>query len=85
MQIDVSKPESWAQLEAICVGLGRISYSEFSAVIAKTINCGDDYVAGAWPQFDGNRLGDGLTRGPIEQGYALINLAYDLYYGDKKS
>jgi hypothetical protein len=77
--ICTERPLVWSTIEFVHHGLALIDYPQFKAVIRATINCGDDYAAAAWAQFHGDRLNYAMSRHPVEQGYALINLAYRLH------
>jgi hypothetical protein len=80
-RIDTSEPGFWDDLKAIYRGLGMIDYPQFKAIINATINCGSDYAAAAWAQFYGDRLNYVMSRSPEKQGYALLNLAIQLWKG----
>lgn len=78
MIVDDSRPITWGTFVAVQRGLARISYEQFKTIIAATISCGDDYAAAAWSEFHGDRINYCMSRHPEEQGYALVNLAYQL-------
>ena len=69
---------TWGTFKAVRRGLGLIDYYQFKRIVCYVIGCGDDYVAASWSEFDRNRLDYCISRDPEEQGYALINLAYQL-------
>lgn len=76
--IHTFKPEIWDNLKLVWSGLGMVNYDKFKKIVKTTIHVGDDYAANAWIDFCHNRLAYCLSRRPPEQGYAIINLAYQL-------
>jgi len=75
---DTDKPAGFDTVQRVLNGLARIDYEQFKSIVMETINVGENYAGIAWTTFNRNRLGYCMSRGPIEQGYALINLAFHL-------
>jgi len=78
MIIDTSKSLHWKSIKRIYMGLRRIQYDEFEKIVKSTVTVSNGYPIEMWTKFCKDRLAYCLSRQPLEQGYALINLAYQL-------
>lgn len=75
MKLPTTLDEMTTFNDRVSAGFYAITFREFAALLAHTIDASDDYARGRWPSFREHPLNYCSSRNPREQGEALYQLA----------